>query len=219
MTNRRNAVLIEATDSKTFGSMLDWPGWSRSGKTEAAALDTLKDYTDRYRKVIELADLQQLPANFDVTDRIPGTGATSFGVPDHVHKVEYEPISLADAKRLIAILQACRAYFDDTGTRVSAELRKGPRGGGRDRDEIIEHVIQADRGYARRIGVRTAPFDSFDAGAIADRRAAADAALLELRDGHVKGKDWPMRYAVRRMAWHLLDHAWEMEDKDLTPRQ
>src|SRR5438067_302187 len=26
-------------------------------------------------------------------------------------------------------------------------------------------------------------------------------------------RGWPVRYAARRMAWHVLDHAWEMEDR------
>jgi hypothetical protein len=217
MSNTRNAVLIEAIDTKTFASMLDWPGWSRSGKTESDALAALSLYADRYRAVIALTDLPRIPARFNVIDRIPGTGATTFGVPDHIHQAEYEPVSLDEAKRLVAILRACREYFDQVSRQVSIELRKGPRGGGRDRDEIIDHVIQADRGYARRIGVRTPPFDSFDHTAVATHHQAVDAALLDRRDGHRENKDWPMRYAVRRMAWHILDHAWEMEDKDLAP--
>lgn len=216
MTNSRNSVLIESTDSKSFASMLDWPGWSRSAKTEADALATLEAYADRYRQVIHLAGLQQLPASFEIVDRIPGNGATSFGVPDHVHAMEYESISSGDAKRLIEILQACRSYFDDVRARVSPELRKGPRGGGRDRDDIVIHTLEADRGYARRIGVRTAPFDPLNEGARADHLEVVDATLLDRRDGHVEGKDWPMRYAIRRMAWHILDHAWELEDKDLS---
>ena len=216
MSNMRHAVLIETTESKTFASLLEWPGWSRSGKTEPEALDNLGLYVDRYRAVIELADLQRLPSNFEVIDRRPGTGATSFGVPDQVHDVEYEPISLTEAKRLVSILQACWLYFDRVAEKVSPALRKGPRGGGRDRDEIIEHVVEADRGYARRIGVRTPPFDSFDTSARADHHEEVNAALLDLRDGQSEGKNWPMRYTVRRMAWHILDHAWEMEDKDLS---
>jgi hypothetical protein len=26
-------------------------------------------------------------------------------------------------------------------------------------------------------------------------------------------KGWPPRYAARRIAWHALDHAWEIEDR------
>jgi hypothetical protein len=27
------------------------------------------------------------------------------------------------------------------------------------------------------------------------------------------GDGRPPRYAIRRIAWHVLDHAWEIEDK------
>jgi hypothetical protein len=27
---------------------------------------------------------------------------------------------------------------------------------------------------------------------------------------------WPLRYLIRHTAFHTLDHAWEMEDKDMT---
>jgi hypothetical protein len=26
-------------------------------------------------------------------------------------------------------------------------------------------------------------------------------------------RKWTQRYAARRIAWHALDHAWEMEDR------
>src|SRR5690606_25926346 len=110
--------------------------------------------------------------------------------------------------------RACWSVFGDVASSVSAELRKGPRGGGRDRDQIIDHVIQADRGYGRPIGVRTAPFDSFDDAATQAHREAVYAAIPELRGGDpVKTNGWPVRYFIRRAAWHVLDHAWEMQDK------
>lgn len=39
--------------------------------------------------------------------------------------------------------------------------------------------------------------------------------------GFVQGKmarSWPLRYLIRHTAFHTLDHAWEMEDKDLTAK-
>jgi hypothetical protein len=26
-------------------------------------------------------------------------------------------------------------------------------------------------------------------------------------------RGWPQRYAARRIAWHALDHAWEVQDR------
>jgi hypothetical protein len=41
------------------------------------------------------------------------------------------------------------------------------------------------------------------------RDAIADA----LRGGGDSGAAWAPRYLIRRTAWHVLDHAWELEDK------
>ncbi len=216
-TGFRNSAVAESGQAKTFVTMIDWPGWSRSGKTEDAAVATVTGYADRYRKVIELAGLLQLPTTVDIVDRLPGDSYTNFGVPGQVHQIDYEPLDEEEASRLVDILGACWLFFDDVRGRVSEELRKGPRGGGRDRDAIVEHVVKADRGYARRIGVKTPPFDPFDDAARKAHSATVYEALIARRDGSVTGNEWPMRYAIRRMAWHILDHAWEMEDKNLSP--
>ena len=52
---------------------------------------------------------------------------------------------------------------------------------------------------------------------IAELRKAIVAALGERADEPPAGrKGWPHRYAARRMAWHVLDHAWEMQDRTET---
>ncbi len=214
--NTRNDVVVEATATKAYASMLDWPGWSRWAKTEDGAVQTLIECAPRYQPVIELAGLKRLPTTANVLERIPGDASTSFGVPGHVHDMEREPLDTKELARRIAILKACWTYFDAVSGKVSPELRKGPRGGGRDRDKIIAHVVEADRGYARQIGVRTTPFDPMDLAArdahLDDLYAALPARAVE----RVDGKGWPVRYYLRRAAWHILDHAWEMEDKDLS---
>ena len=30
-------------------------------------------------------------------------------------------------------------------------------------------------------------------------------------------RTWPIQFLIRRVAHHVMDHAWEMEDRDLTP--
>lgn len=214
----KNRIVIEQGPKKAFASALDWPGWSRKGNSEDDAINVLIQYLDRYRKVTELAGVNGIDAlvkSPDVVEHVKGTGATDFGVPDKVAQIEYEWMTAAEADRQIAILRACWDYFDDIGTRVSAELQKGPRGGGRNRDEIVAHTIEADRGYARQIGVKTekSAYQS-RSGVAAHRKAVVDAIRQQNAD-RVETK-WPLRYFIRRAAWHLLDHAWEMEDKDLT---
>jgi hypothetical protein len=101
--------------------------------------------------------------------------------------------------------------------RVSEEMQKGPRGGGRDRDSIVHHTLATEWDWAKKLGVRT-PQDAMlsDAGLNAHRNAYCDA----IRALHAEGKmanTWPLRFLIRHTAFHTMDHAWEMEDKDLTP--
>src|SRR5579864_1114259 len=113
-------------------------------------------------------------------------------------------------------MQACWAFFDDVRLRVSAGMRKGPRGGGRDRDRIVRHTFAAEQDWAAKVGV-PAPQGAMltDEGL----RAHRDAYRTAIRAFHSEGKmarTWPLRYLIRHTAFHTLDHAWEMEDKDLT---
>jgi hypothetical protein len=99
---------------------------------------------------------------------------------------------------------------------VSAELHKGPRGGGRDRDLIYRHVVANEQDWGKKVGVR--PEDQVvtdDDRVKAHRDAYCDA----IRTFHSEGKmarNWPLRFLIRHTAYHTMDHAWEMEDKDLT---
>jgi len=113
-------------------------------------------------------------------------------------------------------LQACWAFFDAVRGRVSAEMHKGPRGGGRDRDHIVRHTLGTEHDFAEKVGVRTPPGALLtDAGLRAHRAAYGNA----IRAFHAEGtlaRTWPLRYLIRHTAYHTLDHAWEMEDKDLS---
>jgi len=218
-----NRVVIESGQKKVFASAIDWPGWSRSAKSEDEALETLARYGERYRKIAEGAEENGLPAtpgDFNVVERLEGSGVTDFGVPDRVASCEGQPMTEAECERQLKLLRACWSEFGDVALKVSAELRKGPRGGGRDRDKIIDHVVQADRSYSRRIGVRAPPFDSFDGNAVRAHHDAVFATIPLLRSGEpVQLNGWPVRYFIRRAAWHVMDHAWEMEDKDLSDHE
>lgn len=212
-----NRVVIETGSKKVFASALDWPGWSRSGKTEEQALEVLAGYADRYRKVADLAGVNDLQSeNFEIVEHQVGGGVTDFGVPDKVARAEHEPMTDAECERQVELLRACWAYFDDVVPRVSEALRKGPRGGGRDRTQIVDHTLEAERNYARKIGVKTPrEWRETPEGVQAHREAICAAILERNRDG-AQEKGWPPRYFLRRAAWHVLDHAWEMEDKDLS---
>ena len=211
----RLAVVLEAGDKRVFASAADWPGWSRSGKTDEAAIEALVAYASRYAPVVSRAGFA-LPDSIevDVLERNAGGGGTDFGVPSRVSDADGRKVSEADAERLAAIVEAAWTTFDRVAAGAPAELRKGPRGGGRDRDKMVSHVVGADAAYAREIGLKPREPDPFDRKAVKALRDEMLAVLREPSDGSpLAGRKWTVRYAAHRIAWHALDHAWEMEDR------
>ena len=197
-------VYIERGAKRVFACAYDWPGWCRTGSDEAAALEVLADYADRYRVIAEAAGLTfpKSAAKFQVVDRIRGDSATDFGVPHKVAPQDREPVTPGQAKKFAAIVQASWSFLDDVAAKSPAELKKGPRGGGRDRDAVVAHVNEAERAYSRKIGIR----DVKDPGEIRD-------AIIGVIRARPTDTSWPIPYAARRIAWHVIDHAWEIEDK------
>jgi hypothetical protein len=210
------AVYLELGSKRVFACALDWPGWARSAKTEELALDALAGYAPRYAVVAEQAKIA-FPArtrqSLKVVERLPGSSTTDFGAPGAVAGADAKRATGADAERLATLVTAAWAVFDRVAAGAPAELRKGPRGGGRDRDKMIDHVLGAEAAYARKLGVKRPP-PTLDKAAIAALRDDIVKALRAPSDGSPPvPKGWPPRYAARRIAWHVLDHAWEMEDR------
>jgi hypothetical protein len=212
---KRIAVALEGTGRKVFASALDWPGWSRSAKTDEAAIEALLAYAPRYAPVARAAGLELGTAyDVEVVERLEGGSGTEFGIPSQPAKADSRPVGAAEARRLAAIVEAAWATFDRVAAGAPAELRKGPRGGGRDRDKMVGHVIGADGAYAREIGLKVREVDPGDRAAVEAVRTEMLAVLRQPSDGTpLAGRRWPARYAARRIAWHALDHAWEIEDR------
>lgn len=210
----RIAVGVETGTKRVFAFAVDWPGWCRTEKTEARALDTLTAYAPRYTPVATRAGIA-FPPQFEltVTDRVPGTATTDFGAPDARLPGDSRRLPAPDASRLVALMQAGWAMLDDTAARAPAELRKGPRGGGRDRDAMLAHVLGAEEAYARKLGIRLAAPAAGDIAAIRVFRAAIASACTHPPQDAAHASRWPVRYFIRRLTWHALDHAWEMEDR------
>ncbi|MGH8870004.1 MAG: DinB family protein [Actinomycetes bacterium] len=210
-------VCLETGTKRTFASALDWPGWARSGKGDEAALEALASYLPRYAPVAVEAGLslpQHAAAAFDIVERLPGNATTDFGAPGVVADADAEPVAAKEATRQAALLEASWRAFDRIAAGAPESLRKGPRGGGRDTSKIVGHVVEAERSYARTLGLRLAPYAADDAEALAEAREALLEVLRASSDGKpLTPKGWPRRYAVRRIAWHVLDHAWEIEDR------
>jgi predicted RNase H-like HicB family nuclease len=216
--SRRIAVALEVTPKKAFATAVDWPGWSRSGKTPELALEALSDAAPLYASVAEEAG-ETLPSgvdasDFDVVEEAEGGSGTVFGVPSRITDADRRPVTAKEADRLRRLVAAAWTTFDRVAASAPAELRKGPRGGGRDRDKMIGHVIESDDAYAREIGLRLKPTVVGDRAAIEAARAAVLEVIGTASDGSpIAGRRWTPRYAASRIAWHALDHAWEMEDR------
>jgi hypothetical protein len=196
-------VYLEVGKHRTFACSLDWPGWCRAGKDEQSALDTLGDYAPRYAIVAVEAGIKfpkKAGDAFDIVERLPGDASTDFGVIGKPVATDSQPLTAAVAARQLALLEASWRVLDRVVAGAPASLRKGPRGGGRDRDKIVEHVVSAEASYFRKLGGKT--------------RADVVAILGAARAGTpLVEKGWPPRYAYRRIVWHVLDHAWEIQDK------
>lgn len=211
-------VTIEHTPKKTFASAADWPGWSRSGKTEQLALDALVAYAPRYAGVAD-AEHQRLVSSptiedLEIVERNEGSAGTDYGVPSHPTLQDGRPTDGDEAHRLTAIVEAAWNFFDRVAAAAPEELRKGPRGGGRDTSKVVGHVMEADRAYANQIGIKVGELSPDDRVAIESMRRAMLDVLRTARDGTpLAGRRWPARYAAHRIAWHALDHAWEIEDR------
>lgn len=216
----RVALEIGPKGKKVVAVAPGWPGLARGAATEEAALARLRAYIPRYAPVAALAEMQAAFAAISdvaVVERYPGTGSTDFwGISFAFSSLDQQTIPDADLERELTLMRACWAFFDAVRGRVSAELRKGPRGGGRDRDQIVRHIFANEQGWAKGLGVHT-PDDAMLTGA--GMKAHRDAYCHAIRDYHAQGRragKWPLRYLIRHTAFHTLDHAWEMEDKDLT---
>ncbi|HUE76216.1 MAG TPA: hypothetical protein VMP10_05245 [Chloroflexota bacterium] len=222
--NTRTPIYLELGQKRVFAGALDWPGWCRSGRDEAGTLAALAASAPRYAVVAAEAGLgfsPEMASAFEVVERLPGSSTTDFGAPDKIAALDGEPLSAEEAERIAALVAASWCVFDRVVARAPAVLTKGPRGGGRDRDAIVEHVLAAETAYARKIGVRQRQPKADDAAAVA---ALRDAIVTTLRASHetipVVERGWPARYAARRIAWHVLDHAWEVEERGgLTPER
>lgn len=177
-------------------------------------MKALIDYEDRYRLIAQRAGLDFAPGKLVIVEQLEGTSNTAWGVPSVMAPAESRPIDAATAQRNVAILRASWDMLDEVVAASPQELRKGPRGGGRDRDEVRNHVIEAERVYARKIGVRHKPFKMDDKGALnAMRDEIADVLSKPSSGEPLVDGGWNASYAVRRIAWHVVDHIWEIEDR------
>jgi hypothetical protein len=199
-------VVVETGAKKVFASALGYPGWSRSGRTEHDAIAALIEYRDRFAPIAVRAGIS-VPARVtvEVVEHVTGNATTDFGAPGIPAAAESDPGSATDRRRAAALVQAAWEYFDEVVGAAPRVLRKGPRGGGRDTDAIRVHVFEAEQAYKGKLGIR----------GVTDPVAVREAMIAAITAGRApeRPNDWPTAYAARRIAWHAIDHAWEIEDR------
>jgi hypothetical protein len=216
-------VYLEVGSRRTFAAALDWPGWCRMGRDEDSALRTLFEYGPRYARILRPARLGFLVPNdvsaLVVVERLKGNATTDFGAPDRTPAGDAQPLDNTELRRLQALLKACWRAFDASVEMAKGKaLRAGPRGGGRTLDGIVQHVLGAEVGYLSQLGGKAPPSESPAPSPGPTRQAIlrtlAASARGEIAEyGPRGGKRWSPRYFVRREAWHVLDHIWEIEDR------
>jgi hypothetical protein len=218
-------VYLETGSVRTFAGAVDWPGWCRSGRDEISALAALANYAPRYSRALSAVQIEfQTPVEvdeFSVIERLPGNATTDYGSPGAAPTFDAQPLDETELRRFQSILKACWLTLDAAEEAAKGtELRKGPRGGGRDLDAIVHHVLLAECAYLGRLGWKI-EFDEKsdpDHEKLRIRQAVLDAITPENMAavppaGPRGGIRWKPRYFVRRVAWHILDHAWEIEDR------
>jgi len=220
-------VYLEIGEKKTFAGAVDWPGWCRSGRDEEAALEALLAYRPRYASVVHGAgpgiefEAPADPSAFRVVERLEGNATTDFGAPGIPPSADARPVDDAELERFKALLAAYWRAFDAAReAAMGRELRKGPRGGGRDLEAIVEHVLGAEAGYLASLGWKLGKDQAPDQeGELRRSREAVQEGLAAAVRGELPargprgGTRWSPRYYVRRAGWHTLDHLWEIEDR------
>jgi len=216
------AVYLEGGAKRTFAAALDWPGWCRHGPNETDALAALLDYGPKYASIlggtrlgfVAPKDLAQLV----VVERLPGTATTDFGALSVAPTVDHErSCDAATLRRFEKILGAGWHTFDEAVKSARGKtLATGPRGGGRSLEAIVGHVIDVDAGHLGAVGWK-APKPAKARERLAATRDAILAALKASATGELPptgprgGIRWTARYFVRRVAWHVMAHTWEIE--------
>ena len=221
-------IYLEIGQTRTFAGARHWPGWCRSGRDETSAIQSLLEYAPRYARVVRSARLGfKAPSDisaFVVRERLKGNATTDFGAPGLAPSWDARPVDSTELKRLQTMLRACWRAFGNTSEAATGEmLRTGPRGGGRQLEGIIQHVLDANEGYLNQVGwkFKRDQTDKVMKQLEQIQQATLDALIASSRgkipsQGPRGGRRWSPRYFVRRVAWHMLDHVWEIEDRLLS---
>ena len=208
----RIAVALEiGPDRRVFAQALDWIGWCRAGKDDETTLHQLVIAGPRYAPVAARAGLTfTIPPSFEsfqVVERVQGTATTDFGAPAVPLTSDQKPLMEGDIERLISLLTACWATFDDVLQRVPTDLHDGKPERGRSPSAIRLHLLETEPMHLSAFGPA---FRQPDLARVAEQETAVrEQILAELRAVPHKevliprrryGFAWTPRFAMRRSA-------------------
>jgi hypothetical protein len=204
------SVLIEEGRTKSFASALDWPGWARAARDAERALEALESYRDRYAGVLAASSITSPAGRLVVAARVRGDATTDFGAPSQRCELDDRALRTTTRAALAAIMAACWDRFDEVAASAGS-LRAGARGGGRSVEKMVAHVGAAEVAYARKLGLKASASNG-DRRTVEALRARITGVITASEAPDREGA-WPPRYAARRIAWHVCDHLFEIEDR------
>jgi hypothetical protein len=223
--NAEHEITLEIGSKKVFASAIHWPGWCRSAQDEESAVQTLLVYAPRYARMLESTELKfvvpETLADFTIIERVKGGAGTDFGAPGARIQRDQDQPTLEEVQRNKTIFKAAWVAFDSAVQAARGkELRKGPRGGGRELAGIIDHVVGADQSYLSSLGWKVKAGSNMD---LAQRLELIRSEMLRGIDAAAQGqlpaegprggKRWALAFFFRYVIWHVVDHTWEIEDR------
>ncbi|MCP4139501.1 MAG: hypothetical protein GY755_04275 [Chloroflexi bacterium] len=216
-------IYLELGKKKTIAIALNHFGLFRIAKSEDEALESLLSYSKRYAEILNTGGINfQAPKSLDdlnIVARYEGNATTNFGSPGIIPAEDKRKITATDAEVYKKLIHTCWNAFDKTVTYAKdKELRKGPRGGGRDLEKILRHVRESDLAYLRKQGQKIPKEQREDMHAI--RIAILETLQLAVQGeipekGPRGGAMWPTPYFMRSVVGHIVNHIWEIEDRIL----
>ena len=218
-------IYLEVGTSRVFAGAIEWPGWCRAARREDAAVEALLAAAPRYARAMRGTRppfaRPRSAGDVQIVERLRGDSTTDFGAPAIAPNADGRAVDARELARLRSVLERCWKALDRAAEAAEGrELRKGPRGGGKDLLAILGHVVGAEAGYLTHLAHRHASVEGRDPreAAVEVRAAVRETLSRAVTEGLPEtgprgGKIWTPRFFVRRDAWHVLDHAWEIEDR------
>ena len=157
----------------------------------------------------------EVPAvdGFEVVERVPGTANTDFGALGDPPKADLAPLGRARASGLPASWPPRGPSWTMSGRGRPPSCARARGAAAATATRWWRTSLNAEAAYVRKLGV-TARAAAHNRMPEVTWREELLGLLRDARSGEpVTERGWPPRYAARRIAWHVLDHAWEIEDK------